>query len=69
MGEGGGLARDSAQPEPGLGVEVRRLQPPVVEAEALRGGILEIELAVVAALEGVGGEPERRIGGSSPSLR
>ena len=62
MGEGGGLARDAAQAEAGLGVEIGGLQPAVVEAEALRGGILEIELAIVAALERVGGEPQRRVG-------
>jgi hypothetical protein len=62
MGEGGGLAGDAAQAEARLGVEVRRLQPPVVKAERLGRRILEEELAIVAALERFGGEPERRVG-------
>ena len=62
MGEGGGLARDAAQAEARLGVEIGGLQPAVVEAEALRRGILEIELAIVAALQRVGGEAERGVG-------
>src|SRR5690606_42093165 len=56
LGEGGGLADDAAQAKARLGVEIGRLQPPVVEAEALRGDILEIEFPVVAAGEGGGGE-------------
>ena len=62
MGEGGRLARDPAKAEPGLGVEIGGLQPAVVEAERLRGGILQIELAIVAALQRIGGEAERGVG-------
>ena len=62
MGEGGGLARHAAQAEAGLGVEIGGLQPAVVEAEALRGGILKVELAIVAALQRVGGEAQGGIG-------
>src|SRR5205085_358223 len=60
--ESGSLARNAAQAEARLGVEIRGLQPAVIEAEALRGGILQIELAIVAALQRVGGETERGIG-------
>jgi hypothetical protein len=35
VGEGGGLAGDAAQAEARLAVEVRGLEAPVVEAEAL----------------------------------
>ena len=48
MGESGGLARNAAKPEARLGVEIGGLQPPVVEAESLRSGVLPVELAVVA---------------------
>ena len=62
LGEGRGLARNPAQAEARLGVEIGGLQPPVVEAEALRGDILEIKLAIVAALQRIGGELERGVG-------
>ena len=58
MGEGGGLAGDAAKAEAGLGVEIGGLQPAVVEAEALRSGILQIELAIVAMAERLAGEAE-----------
>jgi hypothetical protein len=42
VGKGGGFAGNAAQPETGLSVEVRRLEPPVIEAERFGGGILKI---------------------------
>jgi hypothetical protein len=55
VGEGGGLARDAAKAEAGLGVEVGGLQPAVVEAERFRRDILKVKLAIVAALQRLGG--------------
>jgi len=51
MRERGGLARHAAQAKALRGIEGRRLQPPVVERKALRQRILQIQLAVVAAVQ------------------
>ncbi len=62
VGEGGRLARDAAQPETGLRVEVGGLEPAVVEAEALRREILQIEFAVVGRRQRLRAQPPRGIG-------
>src|SRR6185369_11385649 len=56
VGEGGRLAGDSAQAEPGGGVIVGGLQAAVVETECLARCILKVELAVVVTREMFGGE-------------
>jgi len=47
MGEGGGFTGDAAKPEAGGGIEIRSLQPAVVEAKRLSDLMLQIELAIV----------------------
>ena len=49
VGVAGGFAGDGAQAEALRGVEAGALQPAVVEGEALRLPVLEVELAVVGA--------------------
>ena len=57
VGVAGRLAGNGAQAEALVGVETRRLQPAVVEHQALGLRVLEIKLAVVGALERVGDQP------------
>ena len=54
MGIARRLAGDGAEPETLIGVEARRLEPAIVEDQALGLRIFEVELAVVGALERLG---------------
>jgi hypothetical protein len=59
MGVAGRLAGDGAQAEALAGVEAARLQPPVVEQQALRLRIFEEQLAVRSPVKGVRHDPRR----------
>ena len=51
------LACHRAQPEPLVGVEVGRLQPPVIKDERLALGVFEEQFAVVGAGDRIGNDP------------
>ncbi len=57
MSERGRLPRHAAQAEARLGVEVRRLEAAIVEAEALRRQILQVELAIVGPRQSLRRKP------------
>ncbi len=54
MGVAGGFAGDRAEAETLARIEARRFEPAIVEDQPLRPRMLEIELAVVCALQGIG---------------
>ncbi len=62
MGKAGHLARNAAQAKARIGRIIGGLEPAVVEAEALAGAILEVELAIVAGRKRLRGQAARTIG-------
>src|SRR3546814_16237007 len=57
MGVAGLLAGDGAQAKALAGVEAGRLQPAVIEAEALRLAVFQEKLAVIGAMQGIADQP------------